>query len=499
MVSLEMRQAQVAASRRREAQRLEAIREVQSEGIIKNRAKWEQQAQSAIERCSHQGSKHRVRILRSANLNHRRDCLRNKLDVESKRLARELSGREETPQMKRERMLLRARVIKEKTEAERRTFVEQAYDKQFRLQCDELRSTKTELLNSHCEGIQNEQLKQKQLSDCFRREQDLKYDRLWVEDMNRKAERERRDIESKMRIQREINEAVEEQLEDLHQRQRAAQQHREAEKQMRLELEAQMKREQANDRVVQQQSFAKRRQDAMEYTQQSRDEKLHAAEREKQLDRAYIEDILAREAREKKQELEKKSMTTQDIAGFLEYTRKAKESRRNREMQLDVMRQAALDADMRRRDEVLQAESKARDNLNKQVLRERRGQIGLKKSSLQHQQLEDRLERQRMIDRHAALEAQEKETQLAQRKIRLNVQKDQWKQIQDNSRFKEDEIRATEKEREQIRLEKEQYDRRVDALRHMDAERSKLFGSEESTLIEKQHAAYSYPRKKLIT
>eukprot|EP00965_Chrysotila_dentata_P013429 444668-Pleurochrysis_carterae.AAC.2 len=111
-----------------------------------NTATWEIRTSGMIEANRTQQRFESIRRQDAAHLEARRQRLADMLEQESMEFEQQLEQLEETPEERKSRMQARALELKQKREAERQAFVQQQYERQWRLACDPLREQDSKLI-----------------------------------------------------------------------------------------------------------------------------------------------------------------------------------------------------------------------------------------------------------------------------------------------------------------------------------------------------------------
>uniref|UniRef100_H2Z3F5 Trichohyalin-plectin-homology domain-containing protein n=1 Tax=Ciona savignyi TaxID=51511 RepID=H2Z3F5_CIOSA len=137
---------------------------------------------------------------RKLELDERRQRLRELLSLEEEEYVQEMEAKHETLEERQKKMTERAKLLKEKRETERKAFVQNKLDQQWREQCEELRGV---LSRRHQDEVCIDRMQQLAVkSDLERRkqEEEAMYAELWEKDRLAKAAREER--ESQQQIER---------------------------------------------------------------------------------------------------------------------------------------------------------------------------------------------------------------------------------------------------------------------------------------------------------
>ena len=112
----------------------------------------------------------------------------------------------ETPQQVRQKMAERLTFLKEKRETERQDLVNQALERKFKMETDELRKEETQFMIAGCQLEREKQLmdKKNRLQNQIVEEQ--VYAKLWMLDAEKKAQREYEEAQTqKQKVKETVN------------------------------------------------------------------------------------------------------------------------------------------------------------------------------------------------------------------------------------------------------------------------------------------------------
>ncbi|OQR92839.1 hypothetical protein THRCLA_08602 [Thraustotheca clavata] len=388
---------------------------------MNSRADWETKAHEQ------NGTRQTLRVLKELKnqdesaLHSRRMKLAELYNHEFEMWRQQCMANVETPEERKEKMIARAKELKEKREAERRAYVEEKKLQLYRESCDDIRTVDSAKIMENV--VQD---RQKQLAErAIRLEQEKVYDAqmtaLWAQDIAKKTLREQMDHERLVAQNAETKAILDVQV-DLFKVRVADEQHvKEKEDkellvewkrhaQIEAELE-QSRRRQAIERAHDVKLFNKKRSDM------SRRE----IEREREYDKQLLELSLRQEAQTEKRERDLQEKFKQDQLEYQTMLRKQIETEEEDLSHLDAIRKKMEDEVWQKRDAEHDEEQRAREELLAQVLKSRQEQIH-RKTHLKKQAIQDDAAFMRMVQKEVdeALQKELEEQEIRKAEARKN-------------------------------------------------------------------------------
>ncbi|XP_004379349.1 cilia- and flagella-associated protein 53 [Trichechus manatus latirostris] len=186
------------------------------------------------------------------NTEERRNKLRELLASEENEYFTEMQSKEETIEVKKDRMREKARLLKEKKEKEKQIFVAEKLDQQFRERCEELR---VELFGSHQKKVCEERKAQIAFNEERKRQklvEEQMFSKLWEEDRLAKEQREAQAARRQRELVEDTRLGLNAQITAIQAQQRAAQQLKEEERRLVASDNAQIKLENEKEKLKKQ-------------------------------------------------------------------------------------------------------------------------------------------------------------------------------------------------------------------------------------------------------
>mmetsp|Transcript_47304 Transcript_47304/g.157644 ORF Transcript_47304/g.157644 Transcript_47304/m.157644 type:complete len:478 (+) Transcript_47304:24-1457(+) len=343
----------------------------------------------------------------AAALEGRRRRLAELLAAEQADQAAALEALEETPEQRKEKMVARAKELRERREAEKQAFVKEQYERQWRLSCDPLRARDSKLIQKATNEARAYQLGEKLRALELEEAEERAFDKLWEQDRLSKEGREEADALARKAMGRQHTAILDRQVNELHR-------HRAREREL-SEREAALLREQATHERAEAAKVdeIRRRQVRDSYAElgayaAARQSLLSESEaREKAEDEERLAAGLAAEAAQEEKEAAARHQMQQTTRSFADSMMAQKRANERSEGAKDEARQAALDDAWGKRLAVWGSEQEAREKLMAQVLGERSVQVSQKLERAQREKEAEAEARRRLEAELAEIEAAE--------------------------------------------------------------------------------------------
>jgi len=394
-------------------------------------AVWEIRTSNAIDAARTQQRVDRIRQADSTALEHRRERLSALLAEEHALFQRQLDELQETPEARKERMQARALELKEKREGERLQYVNEQYERQWRLACDPLREQDSKLIVKATNAARAYQIGEKMRQLEVEEHESRTFDEMWERDRQAKLGREEADLAARKSMGSAQKAVLDRQVGELHS-------YRTKEKQLMSE-EALMLREQCElerdeaKRVEEMRAkmVAQAHDELNAFNEQKRSHLQSAVSQEKAEDSSRLAARLEAEAIQEAREHAAKVAMQQETKLFADHMLAQKREMHKYEAVQEGIRQQELDKAWDKRLAVWGAEQEARERLMAQVLDERKLQVMTKleqeqnskrKAAIDRRTLESELWRVNTMEANKAAAALD--TRLEHRKLIEQQMKD---------------------------------------------------------------------------
>lgn len=370
-------------------------------------AHWEQSTDQKIQARNIQNIFNALREKSKQELNARRDKLASKFAEENNKYMEELSNRQESIDQRRDRLENRARELKEARESRNKAFSEQQMYKKFLAESDELREAKSRANELHYAKARQDQILEKQSKQLYELEEKKIYDELWEE---QRLEKEKRALREKL-IQEEKNaqlrEHLTEQVIEIEKKRQELQQMKDEETRLMKEQWDLEEQEELRLKARKLQESQLLQNEVNQFNARKQRIAAEELERERLMDLKLLEMVLKRENEEDEREKEYRNELKRQAIEYQNLLKLQMQKEKEDESEIDRLRN--LDAEKQRSKQQAQwdAEQRARDNLMREIIEERKRQIAykLKKSQEEKALAEaERAELEEAIDKQLRLE-----------------------------------------------------------------------------------------------
>ncbi|XP_067937647.1 cilia- and flagella-associated protein 53-like [Watersipora subatra] len=345
--------------------------------------------------------KRKVKSMMAANqteVEFRRNKLREILRQEEEQYLREMEDKQETMLERQAKMRDRAKFLKEKREKERMEFVEEKLDQRWRSQCEELRSTMSKRTQDEVSAELVFQMREKLDAQKEKEKEEKMYADMWEADMMAKADREDREA-------REKHARNKEQLAVLH-TQMAALEERKAEEKRLIEEEAELLRQQAELRRLEEEREAEDRRRRQAESKQLYETNLRlkmkkkAREEQEQLafDMKVLETLLQESANEAAELAQRKKELREENLRYMAYLKQLQEEEKAREGEMEAIINSEVEKNWQKRLAQWRLEREARKKMLQEVMAERGHQINERLRANAQRQMEEKAERERILE-----------------------------------------------------------------------------------------------------
>ena len=469
--------------RRAEENKLAALQTaVQNNCHLGLTAKWEESSAKLMQTKQDEREEAAKSKIKELNLKIRKEKLKKLLAFDEIEYKKAIDDKLETPQQRRSRLEERAKQLRAKRIARRNEFVAKQKLKQFRNECDELRLNHGHNLNVECHQIRKRQMEEKKLQNQYDQSLNKQYLKIWQQELQKKIDRESRESEHKKKLNEETAKAIQEQMKALEDK-------RNQEKLFKQQQVAERVSKVAEAQKIEQAKLEKKMKDLMMKRAEMRKEyelfqqkKANQALTEKEMDKAFIQRVLAQEQAEREQQAEKSKGKKDDIENYLKYLEDLRQKEVENEKLLEKLRQNELEKEWNKRETQWKKEEFARQQLLKKVVDGRSDQIAYKQSMKEKGSMKDVSETDRLIKE---LEA-----------FKLAEQKEKEERLKYNAEIQAFLKKQTEEKKKQLLMEKN--DTAFDANAAEDDEMyNKLLKQEmekDKEALEKGKSSHHFPR-----
>merc|ERR1711939_89641 len=291
------------------------------------------------------------------------------------------------------------------------------------------------------------------------------YDRMWEEDRQKKIAREISDEQRRQAIQKECADLIAVQIDELAQRRADAEMVKWQEGEtMRVQMEQQQLQaaKQGRERMVRQLA---EREKVSAFNTQVAEERSKLMQLELEEDLRLLNTVLAKEKAEDEREKAEHEAHKAEMKEYGEQVKQMMIKEASNEAELEKLRQDDQERQWRKREEQWAREKAARDHLMREVIEERKRQIGRKEEKFQMQKEEEMLERERLIaemERLATIQEQQAFDRAQSRKQNQDVV---IGMIKRHEQQRQEDAEQEQAERWLQAKSEEEYRRRVEAER----------------------------------
>eukprot|EP00164_Ancoracysta_twista_P006355 GFYU01008838.1.p2 GENE.GFYU01008838.1~~GFYU01008838.1.p2 ORF type:complete len:462 (-),score=178.09 GFYU01008838.1:48-1433(-) len=451
----------IAERRRIENERASMQAAVSGDHHLRRVAKWENKTYDRILRNNVERQFDSMQKQESEALEVRRDRLADLLRAEQDQYQYELANMTESADVRRERMENRARALREQRESERLQEVEDRYQQRFRAMCDPLREFDSKVITLECTHARDVQLHEKAHRKKVEHLEDRVFHQLWEQNRLDKEKREKDDAERLAKLNSAVKGILDEQMEyrDNRIQTEKNEDHEEAQRLKALwrqqQLDAEEKERQNRRNMIERnheiQAFNKLREDKMA--------KEAAVEKAEDIDR--LNKVLAYEKLEEEAEFAWKEHQKREGLLFRKMLEEQMIKEAQDESELEALRKADQDRAWKKREDVWEAEARARNALMDEVDRTRKQQIEEKKAELRQQREERAAERERIMAHLDALKYLDTEQESQKKEALMNTQKVLLEQMELKNHIKNASREMKEQEKASLQKAEAEYQRRL--------------------------------------
>ena len=328
----------------------------------------------------------------------RRQHLAQMLAAENEQYAQEILSMAETPDDVKSRMEARAKQLKDARENERVKYVEDMNYRKWRAGCDDLRDadSKNFLLACHLERDKQvlEKLGRKELEE----RENMLFDALWEEQRQARVKMDEEQEETLAAKLSNVQVVMADQLNQLRARKEEDARILEQEAELQKELWMLANEEERRKAVEAAEAAFVRNQELQRFNVEKLKEREEALRIERELDLAFLDAVLTKEAAQEAMENAKKAAYAEAAAQYRKHLMALMVKEADDNAVLDQMRADEFEKAWGKRVEVWAREQDARERLMAHVMEERRRQIDEKYGRLEREKEEEMSDRQRLVE-----------------------------------------------------------------------------------------------------
>ncbi|CBZ53631.1 conserved hypothetical protein [Neospora caninum Liverpool] len=426
-----------------------------------------------------------LRQQQKAHLEQRRRALQDLLDKEQKMYQAELKALETTADQRKERLMERARELRQKREKERGELAENLQYRRWRESVDELRSSDAKLHALKALAARDEQVFQKALERDKEEQRDRIFAALWQEEYAKKLKREEEEQERAVQQRRETRVALQEQLalQGVMRERESEERKREITELRKAECERAL--QDRRKRTEEAKRNEEKRQELIEAIAEQKKEKEAQRELTWELERQYLQAEKEQDALLERKEQEEKEVIRRHATDYREALLHDMQKKKENQHELERLYMKDQEKDWQKQDAQIRREEEGRRRLLEEVIQSC-------KELCHHKAVEaERLAEQKRLDLAVVQEDfrrfQEdvERKKLAQGHMKARYREELNDQLKQATAAREAEKRRIEDESEARKRE----ERRIDEA--LEQEKAKQAALEEAvkTMREQQKAA----------
>merc|ERR1719320_1112130 len=294
-------------------------------------------------------------------------------------------------------------------------------NKQFRANCDDLRSNAGTNLLLECGRVRRQQVEERRLQEKFKKDEDKKWIGIWDDDYNAKLEREKLEQKTKLDLNSEIYAVIDEQVKERALMKQQMEKRKKSEAEFR---KAQAERETARAVLAVEEELRLkdlRREEAHKEMAESKIRRELEIQEDAAKEKEILQRVLAEQQQLQSAKAGKKAKVLGDIKAYMEYLERRKEDQEKKEAYLEKLRQLDLEKQMAKQDKKWEKERLARENLLKQVYQERQEQVATKAALAKKSELE-RLEELKILEKNREMDKADEEKERSARLTKMAIQ-----------------------------------------------------------------------------
>jgi hypothetical protein len=448
--------------RAKEGQMLGLHSYIQDDHRLRHKAEWESKSDNLVTQASVSKRFQELRAVHSQHLEARRQKLSDLLRQEEDQYRQEYINKQETPEDIRRRMAERLEVLKNSREAEKRQEVFQKLDQRWRDSADELRTQEGKLAAMHCRLHQETQMWEKLRQEEENREEEKIFNELWIEDKKKKDRQELERLAQKEKLNSDRLQYLNWQRQLRDNQRKTMNEREQVEKQMlNEEWENEKLKEQAlkreRDRLMKERNL-----EIIQHNELTKQLKADEEQRERDLDRQLIDEIVKREEYEERLELEERVRRRMEAKEMIKHYNLRAKQEGDMEKMIEEYAKAENDEQWRRLDLKWDMEEKARILLMTEVYESRAREIQDKRKKEAEEKERDRIEKERIRREVAQGEELERMRKTAIRDVKVQNQDHLKWQIEEKNVRQQKALQEEMLEKRAAKMAEIQYQRKLE-------------------------------------
>ena len=352
---------------------------------LRHKAHWEAKSDGIVTKANFNKRFEEIRAVHNELLENRRRKLAELLRMEDEQYKKEYVEKQETPEDIRKRMAERLDELRSTREAERKQEVSTKYEQRWRDSADELRNQEGKLAAMHCRLQQEKQMWEKEQLEKQIQEEEKIFNELWLEDKKRKDNDELERLRKKDELNQERLAYLNWQRNIRDNQKRALSEREQMEKQMlNEEWNKEKQREQAikreRDRILRDRNL-----EIIQHNELTKQLKYEEEQRERELDKVLINEIVKKEMAEEQLELDQKVRRRIEAKEMIKHYNLRAKQEGDLERMIEEYAKAENDEQWRRLDKKWEMEEKARIMLMTEVYESRAREMAEKRQLIEEE------------------------------------------------------------------------------------------------------------------
>ncbi|XP_062268352.1 cilia- and flagella-associated protein 53 [Platichthys flesus] len=398
--------------------------------------------------------------LYETDVEHRRHRLQAVLAEEEQQLLQELEDTKETLEERQEKMRVRAQTLRERRERERQQLVSEKLDKQFREQCQEVRSVLSRRREQQVREEQAALVRSRQQQLQQQQEEEELFDELWEADRRAKDEQEQQRAEIQRLRNMEQLIGLHTQVEEVELRRRTEKEQKEEEARlMRREEEDQLLLAQQQHRLKIQSRLSRRHELDLDFRMKMK-HRARDQQDEQQLD-MNIEQLLLQQETDKKQKgARRKVELCEEQQRYREYLSEEQQRQRREDDETEQLINEKMEENWNRKDQLNRLQQENRRSIIREVVTDQRLQIQRNLDRKLQKRADDSRERDEMNRRMEEMKVKDEEERRSERRRCEEYELGLRRQLNDRQQLGSDLRAQTQKEEEQSATLRQIYNHR---------------------------------------
>jgi len=356
-------------------QRLNLTSTISSDFRVHQQAVWEKNTSEKQQHHQILNLAKAFEVQHQNSLEQRREKLAALLTKEDEFYRVELMKMQESSTDRAKRLIIEARRLKGEREFQRQQYAADAYERQWKESCDDLRTIDSSAFQQYCRGQVVQQMQERIDKKQISREEDKKWAELWEADRQKKIQNENERAAKRAAATAENVAALQQQLEEISIAKKIAQAADDKERaifQHILDIDAAAAKQAAWEEIERKRALQK---EIQVYNEELLEEKRRTYEAERAKEREILRVKMEEYARDTVRQMRDRKEQRRDMEEYREFLRKRKEEERRMEIEMERLIAEDLQRANGIRDAQWERERKAREKLMKEVYETRELQV----------------------------------------------------------------------------------------------------------------------------